>query len=252
MGMARSSRLMFAAERSGHASHAGEAICECEDGIPLGWLMCFGGRNFWAPDDMVADRGGTAAERDRFETPLEVADARMAQAIDGLRGCPHLWVWLAPVQVLHRRVQSRGKRGFLRLDAGWAFAGAGGELMNSLPSYVENYVNMAVASRPADIARIAAPIEKISPFVPVCRPDDRKRFEKAAAYRTETDVRRVAALIVGTPAGDRDAWRARVEQIAGPEFARLASLPPYPAMPDAPPAEQSSFMARLKGLVGRK
>jgi len=250
--VARTSRLLFAHERSGDSARGGDVVFECEDGIPLGWLLCFGGRNFWNPDDQVADRGGTAAQRDRFETPLDVADARLSQAIDVLRGCPHLWVWLAPVDPFLRRLQSRGKRGFLRLEAPWADAA----LLNSLPAYVENYVNLVVASRLADIARVAAPIEKVSPFVPVCHSDDRKRFDRSPAYRNQADLRRVAALVVGLPADDAETWHARLDLVAAPAYARLANLPPYPAAPRAAtagaPTETSSFMARLKNLVGKK
>ncbi len=257
--MSRASRLLYSQERIGHeAASQGDVIAECTDGIPMGWLFCFGGRNFWAPDDLVADRGGTAAERNRFETPLEVADARLAQALDGLRGEPHMWVWFAPVDLLHRRIQARGKRGYLRLDATWAFEGGRNtEAINSVPAFVENYVNRVTTGILHDLELIGKPLRAISPFVPICRPEDRKAFEKAKAYRDREGVHRAAALVAGTPARDHEIWNAGIERTVAPEFAALDDLPPYPELPAvAPgtgkPATDRGLMGKLKSMMGRE
>ncbi len=258
--MSRVSRLLYSAGRSGHeASVEAETIAECEDGIPMGWLFCFGGRNFGNPDDQVADRGGKAAERNRFETPLDVGEARLAQALDGLRASPHLWVWFAPVELLHRRIQARGKRGFLRLDATWAFqGGANLETMNNVPAFVENYINRVNSGIVHDLELFSKPLLEISPFVPVCRPDDRRTFDKAKAYRNRQGVHRIAALVTGSPVLDPELWNTRLEQHIAPEMTKPDELPPYPESPvpaddgkQKQPAPERGLLGKLKSMIGR-
>lgn len=272
--MARRSTLVHLPNVSHHAEDGGDRVelSECPDGIPVGWVLLFGGRNYWEPDETVADRGGAAGERSRFETPVEVAEARLTNAMTTLRAAEHLWVWFAALEILRLQIKTRGKGGVLRLEAPWALDGE--ERRNKTlrtTAYAENYVNMVGVGQIENVPQYVAPLDKICPFVPYCRPDDAKRARKAGGIFGNLDeAAQAAALIVGAPSADLDKFRRRVASVFEPEYAKLPSLPPYPevkerlsyssavvpknAIPgpeEADPEKPKGLIARLKRMVGR-
>lgn len=226
-------------------SQAITVVAESADGIPMGWLLCFGGRNFWEPDDHVSDRGGQSAERSRFETPLDVAEARLRTAIDSVRGVPHLWVWFASLELLHRRVLARGKRGFLQLRAPWALGDAALHAKaNEALAWAENYVNLASNDRAGDVGGKLGPMPELCPFVPRCVADDAKQFEKLTLYHDLAPAVRAAALVGGLPAGDPSKFAALVEQQYAPTFATLHNLAPYPKPTPTPPSASKTALPK--------
>lgn len=217
-------------------SQAMTVVSESADGIPLGWILCFGGRNFWEPDDHVSDRGGQSSERSRYETPLEVAEARLRTALDSLRGCPHMWVWFASLELLHRRLLARGKKGFLQLRAPWALRDAALQARaNEAVAWAENYINLVSNDRPADVQGKLGPLPELCPFVPRCTADDHRHFERVAIYADLAPAARAASLIGGLPPGDPAKFIALIDQQYAPTFATITALPPYPK-PTPPPA----------------
>jgi hypothetical protein len=264
--MARESRLLYLPRPTGGDTvEPGEVLSVSLEGIPMGWVFLFGGRNYWEPDEQVGERGGAASERQRFETPLEVADARLLNAMSSLRDSPHLWVWFASMEILRRRLKSKAKAGFLQLDAAWAFETPEIAAKTSqTPAYAENYVNMVNINRIENIPQYVSPLERICPFVPYCHPDDRKRARMAAKKLGDmSEAAAAAALLIGLPGDNPALFLERVTAFYEAEFRKIESLPPYPAVkarlslssdtvrrPDIPPAD-GGLLSRLKRLVGR-
>ncbi|MDK2973359.1 MAG: hypothetical protein PWP23_3114 [Candidatus Sumerlaeota bacterium] len=275
--MARPSRLLYlttALHQQGGAE-SGDEVCSCPDGIPLGWVMLFGGRNYWEPDEQVAARGGAVGDRTRFETPIEVAEARLTNAISSLRSSEHLWVWFAALEILRLRIKGKGKTGVLRLEAPWALDNATHRDKTSrATAFAENYVNMVSVDRIENIPQYVAPLDKICPFVPYCKPDDHARFRKAAGiFKEYGEPAQAAALLVGIPQSDHDKFLRRVTSVYEPEFTKIPNLPPYPEVKArmsysstavqkniplnddskaAPSAEKpKGLIGRLKRIVGR-
>lgn len=203
--MARQARLLFAKSIE---EKSGETMLVSDDGIPFGWIFMFGGRNYWEPDDHVVDRGGTAAERDPFRTPLEVAEARVEQVMTALKGRNPVWPYLASLEVLHRRIIARGKTGFLKLEAPWATTkDKRRDSLQQAVSYGENYVNAVDAADLARLMPLVATLEEFAPFVPHGDAGDHKRFAKARA--AESGARKAAILAVGIPPADQPRDRER-------------------------------------------
>ncbi|MEQ8819330.1 MAG: hypothetical protein RLY93_03740 [Sumerlaeia bacterium] len=254
--MSREARLLHSTNRFGNEAPDADAevLFFCEDGIPLSWFLCFGGRNVWELDEKVEERGGTSADRNRFETPLEVAEGRLAHAIEGLSETPHLWVWYASLELLRRRIIARGRKGFLRLDANWAFqSGEQRESITTLPALMENMVNQTSNGQFQHIGTLLKPAEGFAPFVPLCAPEDKKRFEKAKAYRSLAGSDRATALMTGLPPDSADRYLERAREIHGPEFAKLGQLGPYPGGAGSGGGEGGGgLMGKLKGMFGRK
>lgn len=227
--MTRPARLIFLANpKTEEGGEHGEVLAQCEDGIPMGWIFLFGGRNYWEPDDHV--RAGAASERSRFETPLEVAEARLTNALSSLSASPHLWVWFASLEILRRVLKAKGQKGYLRLDAPWAFdSEKKREKTMAVPAYAENYVNMVNADHVENVPQYVSPLEKLCPFVPRCMPDDAKRAREAGArYKALPEPARAAALLMGVPPEDTAHFVQRVESAYAAEYAKLATLPKYP------------------------
>lgn len=249
--MSRPARLIYMLNppAEGAEPATSEVLATSEQGIPIGWIMCFGGRNFWEPDDKVIDRGGTSANRDRYQTPLEVADARLINAIEVFRADPHLWVWFAALEIHRRRLIARGKNGFIRLEAPWAFATEKmrNQMHQALPQ-AENYVNYASTDRHALFQSTAAVFDEICPFVPHWEEGDERRFRKAKACAGLDDAVRAAAMIVGLPGNDPGAFPRTVETQYKQEFLKLGSLPPYPkpAKIEKPAQKPRGLFARLR------
>lgn len=257
--MSRASQLLYMPGHHAEGEAEADLLGTCEDGIPVGWMLCFGGRNFWEPDDKVVDRGGTSATRDRFTTPLEVADARLLNAIEVLKASEHLWVWFAALELLRRRLVAKGRRGFVHLDAPWALRkDAVRERLTRVTAYAENYVNYVAADREGQVHQYAAAIEEFCPFVPHCTEEDAKRFRKVRSHAGLDEAERAAALIAGMPR-DPEHFRAAVANHYAPVFARIGELPPYP-QPVAAPAitplpikdkESAGLLARLRQKLRR-
>lgn len=205
--------------------------------------------------------------RDRFETPIEVAEARLTNAINVFEYNPHLWVWMASLQLLRSRLVAKGKKGFIRLDAVWAFEKPEQrQNMNRITAYAENFVNLVSTERFAQLSTIMEPLDMVAPFMPRCEPADAKHFRKAARlYPDYDEATAAAALLIGVPLPNKERFPQQVASRYQEEFAKLKSLPPYPSVqapgagasqsPKSSPAEAESargLLARLKGLVGGK
>ncbi|MBI5154430.1 hypothetical protein HZA57_04250 [Candidatus Poribacteria bacterium] len=256
--MAREARLIYIQERwRATAPEKAEVVAESADGIPVGWIFLFGGRNVWEPDDKVEDRGGSSADRNRYESSMEVADARLSGTIDALRECPHLWGWMASMAIFHRRLRARGMKGFVRLDANWAFHNEQSrERINNCIAYVENAVNLIISARLPLISKTLAPLEEFCPFVPRYDAADLKRFKGAKPHRGLEGAPRAAALVVGLPPTQEDRFLALVKEECGSAFEGLERLgaPSAPAAAvkvSSPESEPQGVLARIRGLLRR-
>ncbi len=245
--MARPSRLLYLKSNTDNWENA-DVVMISEDKIPVGWILCFGGRNFCEPDDHVEDRGGASGSRNRFQTPLEVAEARLMNSISGLETCRHIWVWYAALRLLHRRVQARGKKGLLRIDANWAFAKPKQrERMNQAPALAENIVHLASTNKPWRIATAAHTLDAFCPYIPKCNDSDLKAFQKTKGYKGLDDPCRAAALMVGTPPDNPDRFIEAAHEIYQPEFEKLSTISIYPS----PPKEELEKMKAESGLADK-
>jgi hypothetical protein len=237
-------------------------IANCEDGVPLGWILCFGGRNYWEPGDHVDDRGGAMGERDRFETPLEVAEARLRQALDAVSDYEPIWVWFAGLELLHRRLLARGQRGFLHIEAAWMISDPHfrSTAIQAIP-YAENLVNLVSTNRGGEIVRAVAPLEQVCPFVPHGRFEDRARFAALRGKSPLPPAVEAVTLLAGTPPGDVQKFHKHALDHYGETFSRIETLR-YPAFPEAKrlsgtqarPAtgpKRGGFLGRLKGMLGK-
>ena len=250
--MSKPARLIFSLQRFQAEAPAEnvDVVAECPTGIPIAWIFCFGGRNIWEPDDQIKDRGGSSALRNRYETMAEVAEARLGNAVDALQGSPHLWVWLCSVEVLRRRLANRGKKGFLRVDANWAFKEEKSrEKAVILTAQAENIVNLILMSRVREISSVMSGFDSFCPFVPHLEEKDRKRFAKAKGFEQVQGARRAAARVAGMPPRDQDRFLQQVDEVCAPEFEKLGTLPPYPMATAADAGE--GLLARVKGLFRR-
>lgn len=274
--MPRPSRLLFQRE----SSHEGaeppepEVVSTSEEGLPLGWVFCFGGRNYHDPEDVIVARYGTAAARDPLATPIDVAEARLGNAITVLEENEHLWPWFASLTLLRQRLAARSGRGVLRIEAPWLESTSAE--YKAIGSLGENYVNCTTASRLDPLPRLARELGRVCPFVPACQPGDLKAFHKVAGKKAgAVDA---AERIVGLPGYKPERFAEIAEKHCAPAFALLGNLPPYPKPQTSAQAgagganakgargadssekadrveggrKPSGFLNRLKGLVGRR
>ena len=246
--MARPARLLY------ELNDTTEVVSTSEDGIPIGWMLCFGGRNYWNPDDAVGGRGGAAEELAKFQTPLEVADARLTNALGSLSEIEHLWVWYAALDLLRRRIQAKGKKGYLLLDASWAMKLKGGQKLSTLTAYPENMVHLVDSGDIEKLPPLLQPLEGVCTFVPRLEKTDQTRFKKLKAYKSLSGAEKAAAAMVGWPEKDPVSFQRAVEKHYRPEFDKLGSLSPYPEVKSAD-AEidrtQTGLFGRIKSLLRR-
>lgn len=258
--MPRPAELHYHRTTSAAGSGSGsELVASSRDGLPFLWMILFGGRNYWQPDEEVAQRGGAAADRDLLQTPLEVAEARLLNASDALRSCPSTRPFSTAGPVLARRIASFGTRGILRVQAPWA-AGtdAARKRLGSLLALTENYVNCADAGRREMLPALAKAIAEYSPFVPHADGEDLARCAAACGV-AEPGSEQAALLMAGEPhPGHRRLFLDAVAA-SGPEdfegyaraadadrarAARMAAALAAPAM-ETP----SGLLGRIKGLL---
>ncbi|MCB2154707.1 hypothetical protein KQI84_07445 [bacterium] len=252
--MSKPARLLFSLQRFQAEAPTSnvDVIAECPTGIPIGWIFCFGGRNIWEPDDHIEDRGGSSALRNRYETPVEVAEARMSNVVGAVQSSPHLWVWLSSLQLLQRRLSNRGKKGFIRVDANWAFKQEKSrEKIVILTAQAENIVNLILMGRIREVPNVLPSFDPFCPFVPHIEEKDAKRFAKAKGFENLDGARRAAALTVGLPPRDQERFLTQVDEVCQPEYEKLSSLPPYPMAAPATKVDDDGLLGKVKGLFRR-
>lgn len=239
----RISKLVYSEIRmeQGHSQSAdGESLYRCDDGVPLLWIFCFGGRNIWDPGDDIQARGGAMGQRNPYETPIDVAITRLEQAEAALLEDEHLWPWLSAMPVLRRKLMTKPKKGFVRLVAPW-IAGLGAseyEQWRRSTAYAENCVNFVNVGRVADARSSLAVLTPYCPLVPLL---DGKDFNRLSAAKSEGDEEavRLAFLTIGVPE-NKDLLAESARREIAPLLEKARSLPP----PKAPsPAEKKAESA---------
>jgi hypothetical protein len=261
--MARPAQLVYTGKLAHQDSTQQRVvIAHSDDGLPLGWVLLFGGRNYWEPGDHVDDRGGATGVRDSFETPLEVAEARLRQALDAVSDYEPMWVWFAGLEMLHRRLQARGPHGFLHVEAAWmisdpSFRRVAGQ---AIP-YAENLVNLVSHNRGSEIVRALGPLEQVCPFVPHGRIEDRARFARMKKVTEKDPAVLAVTLMGGVPPGDPSRFERLVADQYGELFSHLETLR-YPVFPESKlgisgssttihKEVQSGLFGKLRGLFSR-
>jgi hypothetical protein len=210
----------------------------------------------------VNDRGGAMGERDQFETPLEVAEARLRQALDAVSDYDPIWVWFAGLELLHRRLLARGSRGFLHIEAAWMISDAPfrSTAVQAIP-YAENLVNLVSTNRGGEIVRAVGPLEQVCPFVPYGRFEDRARFATLRKHSQAPPAVEAITLLAGTPPGDVSKFHkhaldhygetfSRIETLRYPSFADAKRLSGTQSRPSASPGG-GGLLGRLKGMLGK-
>ena len=261
--MPRPARLLYSRlHPETHGCGAPELVASSEDGLPFLWMVLFGGRNFWEPDDAMEARGGAAARRNRWITPLEVAEARIVNAASALEACDSTRPYTASARVLARRVASIGRKGFVHVEAAWMGAGdLPAERLATLLALVENYVNFADVGQREALPALAQAIEAACPFVPRADGSDLQRLLACKAGRAHEGARRAAVLMCGMPAPEHEAMFFEGVDAAGAVFGeaeeagrrdaaraeRLARVAGAPAL-ETP----STLLSRLRSMISRK
>lgn len=265
--MTQISQLVFASSREELTK--GKIICQSEDLIPIGWLTLFGGRNFCEPDQQVSDRGGTSALRDRWTTPMDAAQARINNAIEAFSECAHLWPYLAPLEILRRRLIAQGRKGFVHLNSPHISNNdeSNQQAQQSL-AIMENIVNLLISGRTERISPMLQSLDPLCPFVPHFTMKDHERFDSFADQKGGKVFTALAMASTGLPADNTQRFIELVQKECASDFEKREDLSAYPtsvinpavapqAFEDEKTGEERApsgrgFMSKLKGMFGRK
>lgn len=234
--MTAPSQLLVTASRyaAGQIPENAEVLFEAPSGIPFLWFLCFGTRNTYYPGVSIAEHGGAASGRDRFETQIEDAQYRVEHVLENLRPNRYLWPWLSPLVLLERKLKARPKNHYLYLAT--PAQAARGDLRRAI-SFAENAVNYISAGNTLASIPMLESLEGICPVVFFGDEKDRQRLAAAPGYTTYSpEAARVALLMLGMPPRDSDILLRQAAEITTPELEALAKLPPPPP-PSAPPVE---------------
>lgn len=232
-----------------------KVVYQSEHGIPVGWLVLFGGRNFWEPDQSVSQRGGTSALRDRWITPQEVAEARLGNAIEAFNEVPQLWPWFSPLNVLHRRSLTLGKGGVYKLEAHWVLQDKyRAEDLGRTTAIVENIVNSIIANRLEFLPKFFDSLEDYTIFTPKFTAEDASRFENFVSTMGIEPIHAVGHACIGLPTENIDRYHTILAKSCAEPLDTINSLPPYPdppkTQPPIPEAEKQ-LEAGSDGIVGK-
>jgi hypothetical protein len=253
--MPRISQLVFRDHRS---SEEKSVLFECEEGIPFGWFVLFGGRNFWEPEQKIEDRGGVSSERDPLITPLEVAEPRLRNALDAFQQNPHLWPFVSSLELLHKRVKVRSRKGFLQLEAGWIMGNEAVEF-SKLAALMETLV-FQVNQGNTDLEKFLKPFQRYAPWVPLQNQGDKAEVESVLKKlgKGENSATGLAMIMIGTPHGQLERFEEQVRELTNNVWADDFQFPPYsvavkPSGTATPstessksePTEKKSFFQRL-------
>ncbi|MDX1972708.1 MAG: hypothetical protein SFY68_09275 [Candidatus Sumerlaeia bacterium] len=253
--MPRHSQLVFRDQRN---SEEKAVLFECGEGIPFGWFVLFGGRNFWEPEQKIEERGGVSSERDPLITPLEVAEPRLRNALDAFQQNPHLWPFVNSLELLHKRVKVRSRKGFLQLEAGWI---QGNEVVefSKLAALMETLV-FQVNQGNTDLEKFLKPFQGYAPWVPLQKQQDKTEAENVLRKMGKGIVSPagLAMIMIGTPHGQWERFEEQVRELTYNVWADDFQFPPYPvavkpsevASPATDsskrePTEKKSFFQRL-------
>ncbi len=261
----RTTRLIFTdlrLEEAKSQTSEGETLFRCDYGVPVLWLMCFGGRNIWNPGDDIVARGGAVGSRNPFETEIEVAATRLEHAESSLRDSERFWPWLSGIVILRRKLLARPKTGYIRMVSPWVYQLSEEEYgkFKQATAFSENAVNLIDAHREWDAVQLMNNFESFCYFVPQFDGKDRDRLTKLPGLDNETDdTMRLAISTVGTPSNRVTFDKAVMKDIA-PIYQQMKELPPI-----APPAaaavgggdtsdpgeKKGGFLGKLTGLFKR-
>ncbi len=218
-----------------HAGGETEVLFESPEGIPLLWFLAFGTRNNWVPDQSVKERGGAAAERNRFDSSVEDSQYRLEEAESVLREQPRVWPFYAPVSILLRKVAARPKNGVLRLAAPWATHDPRiAEQFKSSIAFVENAVNMFAQDRFHEASLM---LDNLAVFCPAVYDGLGEAPKAGGTVRLDSlePELRIAFGMLGENEGENDAIIRVAREIIPPAMQAWRALPPPPP-PPAPKA----------------
>lgn len=228
------SELLYLDSRSSTTS---ASLLGCPNGIPFGWVILFGGRNYWEPDQPIEERGGVSAERDQLITPIEVSQPRLQNAIDAFKQAPHLWPWVSSLEVLNKRLKTRSRKGFLKLHVPWLSSDQLHEL-NKSTAYMENTVYQ-INSGNLDVSKLLAQFEGLCPWTPLSIEADAKRFEaRTKEFRKPNSVLTLGELIIGSPEQHNDRFESQLEEVCVNPFNSSFQFAPYPVYAEASTASK--------------
>lgn len=249
-------------DRTGSQSGAEEVLYRSDGGVPMLWVFAFGGRNIWDPGDDVRARGGAVGERDLYETPVEVALARLQHAEGNLHSAPALRFWFSAMSLLRRTLLLKPNRGFVRIAAPWVASADEDTAVHwrRATSFAENVVNYAGAGDLTMAMRNLQELEAICPFLPCGKLGDLGQLSKASRRVTESDPAKCLALLtVGQPTHhvtfergvERDVVPALEDhQSLEEEAFEIGELPS--SQPGAGAAVDGGLVGRLAGLFRRE
>ncbi|MGF1573083.1 MAG: hypothetical protein ACFCU1_08430 [Sumerlaeia bacterium] len=197
------------------------------DGIPFGWIVLFGGRNYWEPDQLIEERGGVSSQRDQLISPMEVAQPRLQNAIDAFRQAPHLWPWLSSLEVLNNRLKTRSRKGFLKLNVPWMDESALKQLQKST-AYMENVVYQINAGN-LDVSKLLTQFDEITPWSPHSLADDLTRFQnELKRLNLHQSCISLGKIIVGTPSQHVERFEEHLVETCLDPFESSFKFAPYP------------------------
>ncbi len=227
-----------------HGGGEVEVLFESPEGIPLLWFLAFGTRNNWVPDQSVKERGGAAAERNRFESSVEDSQYRLEEAESVLREQPRVWPFFAPVSILRRKVSARPKSGVLRLAAPWATHDpeTGARLRGSI-AFAENAVNLFAQER---FHEASAMLDHLSAFCPAVYDGlvEGPRSVATARYDHLEPELRIAFAMLGENEGENEGIARLAREIVPPALEAWRALPPPPPPPAPKAAPQKKSPPR--------
>lgn len=229
--MSRRSELQYIPPGGGEM----EVLFESPEGIPLLWFLAFGTRNNWVPDQSVKERGGAAADRNRFDSSVEDSQYRLEEAESVLREQPRVWPFYAPVSILRRKVSARPRNGMLRLAAPWATHDpeVAGQFKSAI-AFVENAVNMFAQER---FHEASAMLENLSRFCPAVYDGLSEVPKPGASGRLDSlePELRIAFAMLGENERENEGIVRVAREIVPPALVAWRTLPPPPP-PPAPKA----------------
>jgi len=241
----------------------GEVLYHSPYGVPLIWILAFGGRNIWNPGDDVEARGGLAGKRNPYETQVEVALVRLEQAETALRSEEYLWPWFSALPILRRKLALKPKAGFLRVAAPWVIGLTDQQVdrWRSATAFAENAVNFTAAGRQPDAMLALSELTPFCPFVPAGDSGDMKKFESLGTYPGVDAHLRLAQLTLGDT-DNREVFVKAVQKECVAALEAYRALPPRapvarPVLPkaEAPAAkggDGAGLLGKLTGLFKRK
>jgi len=250
--MARPSHLIFNESRTdlrtSQSTTEGEVLYHSPYGVPLVWILAFGGRNIWNPGDDVEARGGVAGKRNPYETQVEVALARLEHAETALRSDPYWWAWFSALPILRRKLALKPKTGFIRVAAPWiiGLTDQQVERWRSATAFAENAVNFAATGRLPEAALALEELKPFCPFVPRGDSSDLKAFESADPYRNDPEPLRLALLTLGQPE-NMEVFSKATQKECAPALEEWRKLPPRTVGSSLPAAKGTSSSPNAAG-----